>query len=323
LFSSPPDTGVTPQECTVARFTPTELADHLRDGLLSFPATAFTPELEFDEKRYREHVEWQAGYDVAGLFAAGGTGEGFSLDVAEAAAVVRAAVESSRPEVPVLASAGGWTRNAIANARAAEEAGAEGILVLPPYLTECDQAGLVEHVSAIAGATSLAIIVYNRGNAIYSAETMAILAERHENVIGFKDATGDIEHLASVYVRNGERLFYLGGLPTAETYALPLLQMGMSTYSSAMFNFVPEFALDFYAAVRAEDEPKVSRLVRDFVIPYLDLRDHKQGYGVSIVKAGLNVVGRSVGPVRPPLQDFTEAELAELDALVKTVQVSA
>jgi len=301
----------------VARFTPTELADHLRDGLLSFPVTAFTPDLEFDEKRYREHVEWQAGYGVAGLFAAGGTGEGFSLDVAESAAVVRAAVESSRPEVPVLASAGGWTRNAIANARAAEEAGAEGILVLPPYLTECDQAGLVEHVSAIASATNLAIIVYNRANAIYSAETMATLVERHENVIGFKDATGDIEHLASVYVRNGERLFYLGGLPTAETYALPLLQMGLSTYSSAMFNFVPEFALEFYRDVRAQDRAAVTDKLARFVLPYLEIRDRGRGYGVSIIKAGLRVTGRGVGPVRPPLHDLSAQDDADLLALIE------
>lgn len=307
----------------MARFTPTELADHLRDGLLSFPATAFTPELEFDEKRYREHVEWQAGFGVAGLFAAGGTGEGFSLDPAEVAAVVRSAVQSSRPEVPVLGSAGGWTRNAIANARAAEEAGAEGVLVLPPYLTECDQAGLLAHVSAIASATSLGIIVYNRGNAIYSAETMAVLTARHENVVGFKDATGDIEHLAAVYVRNGERLFYLGGLPTAETYALPLLQMGMSTYSSAMFNFVPEFALEFYRDVRAQDRAGVAEKLGRFVLPYLEIRDRGRGYGVSVIKAGLRVTGRGVGPVRPPLHDLSEHDDADLAALIERAGVRA
>lgn len=301
----------------MARFTPTELADHLKQGLLSFPATAFTPELEFDEPRYREHVEWQSGYDVGGLFAAGGTGEGFSLDTAEYQRVIRAAVESARPEVPVLASAGGWTRHAIANARAAEEAGAEGLLVLPPYLTECDQQGLVEHVSAIAASTRLAIIVYNRGNAIYSAATMAALAERHENVIGFKDATGNIEHLASVYARNGDRLFYLGGLPTAETWALPLLQMGMSTYSSAMFNFVPEFALEFYRAVRAQDRVAVTEKLSRFVLPYLDIRNRGRGYGVSIVKAGLRVTGRGVGPVRPPLQDLSAQDDADLLALIE------
>lgn len=118
----------------MTNFTPAELTAHLKDGLLSFPTTAFTSDLEFDESTYRDHVAWQASYDVGGLFAAGGTGEGFSLSPEENARVVRAAVESSRPEVPVLGSAGGGTKNAVANAQAAEEAGAEGLLVLPPYL---------------------------------------------------------------------------------------------------------------------------------------------------------------------------------------------
>ena len=305
----------------MTNFTPAELAAHLKDGLLSFPATAFDDELEFDEEAYREHVAWQASYDVGGLFAAGGTGEGFSLTVEENARVVRAAVEASRDEVPVLGSAGGWTKNAVANAQAAEEAGAEGLLVLPPYLTECTQEGLVGHVSAIAEATKLPLIVYNRANAVYSAETVGTLADRHENFIGFKDANGDIEHLAKVTARNGDRLFYLGGLPTAETYALPLLQMGMSTYSSAMFNFVPEFALEFYADVRRQDRAAVTEKLTRFVLPYLDIRDRGQGFGVSIVKAGIRAIGRSVGSVRPPLKNLSEQDLADLTALIDAAGV--
>ena len=305
----------------MTNFTPAELAAHLKDGLLSFPATAFDDELEFDEKAYREHVAWQASYDVGGLFAAGGTGEGFSLTVEENARVVRAAVEASRDEVPVLGSAGGWTKNAVANAQAAEEAGAEGLLVLPPYLTECTQEGLVAHVSAIAEATKLPLIVYNRANAVYSAETVGTLADRHENFIGFKDANGDIEHLAKVTARNGDRLFYLGGLPTAETYALPLLQMGMSTYSSAMFNFVPEFALEFYADVRRQHRAAVTEKLTRFVLPYLDIRDRGQGFGVSIVKAGIRAIGRSVGSVRPPLKNLSEQDLADLTALIDAAGV--
>ena len=152
----------------------------------------------------------------------------------------------SRRHCPRPASAGGSTAQAVENARAAEAAGAEGILLLPPYLTEADQGGLIDHVSAICRSTSLGVIIYNRANAIYKDTTVATLADRHENLIGFKDGVGDLEHDARVYAKLGDRLFYLGGLPTAETFALPLLQLGMSTYSSAMYNFVPQFALDFY-----------------------------------------------------------------------------
>ncbi|MGC0252188.1 5-dehydro-4-deoxyglucarate dehydratase [Pseudactinotalea sp. Z1748] len=307
----------------MSRFTPKELSDYLKDGLLSFPVTAFDADLELDEAAYSDHVSWQAGHDVGGLFAAGGTGEGFSLTPAEHRRVVELAVQASRPEVPVLGSAGGPTRLAIDQALGSEEAGAEGLLLLPPYLTECDQQGLLEHASAIIGATRLPAIVYNRANAIYSAETVATLSERHENFIGFKDGIGDIEHLTRVYARNGDRLFYLGGLPTAETFALPLLQLGLSTYSSAMFNFVPEFALEFYADVRRQDRAAVTEKLNRFVLPYLQIRDRGQGFGVSIVKAGMKAIGRDAGPVRPPLHDLPENDRQDLRALLESAGLAA
>lgn len=305
----------------VARYTPLELADTLKEGLLSFPVTAFDADLAVDETAYRTHLAWQASFPVAGLFAAGGTGEGFSLTPAESASVTRAAVEEVGDRVPVLASAAGSTAQAVQNARDAEAAGAEGLLLLPPYLTECDQEGLAAHVAAVCAATRLGVIVYNRANAVYSAETVARLAQRHPNFIGFKDAIGDIEQLTRVYTRNGDRLFYLGGLPTAEVYALPLLQLGMSTYSSAMYNFVPEFALAFYRDVRTQDRDAVTEKLERFVLPYLEIRNRVKGYGVSIIKGGLKAVGRDVGPVRTPLQDLTERDIADLSALIDAAGV--
>ena len=305
------------------RYTPSELAAALKDGLLSFPVTPFTADLAVDEERLHEHVDWQAGFGVSGLFAAGGTGEGFSLLPDERARVVATAVRAVAGRVPVLGSATGCTAQAVADVRAADEAGADGVLLLPPYLTECDQDGLAAHASAVLSATDLGVVLYNRGNARYAAGTVARLADAHPNLIGFKDGVGDLEQLARVITRNGDRLFYLGGLPTAETFALPLLQMGVSTYSSALYNFLPELALEFYRDVRANDTAAVTATLGRFVLPYLDLRDRVKGYGVSIVKAGLRSVGRDPGPVRPPLQDLTAADQAELDALVSRVAPAA
>ncbi|PSL51603.1 5-dehydro-4-deoxyglucarate dehydratase [Saccharothrix carnea] len=298
---------------------PAALADRLASGLLSFPVTHFDADLRFDEPRYREHLAWQASFDVAGLFAAGGTGEGFSLTPAEVDRVVRAAVDEVGGEVPVIAPATGATAVSVEQARAAEAAGASGVLLFPPYLTEASQRGLVEHVSAVCRATGLGVIVYSRANAVLTDTTVAELADRNPNLIGLKDGIGDIEQLTRTYARVGDRLMYIGGLPTAETFALPLLQLGVTTYSSALFNFVPEFALKFYAAVRAQDRTAVYGMLRDFVIPYLDLRDRQRGYAVSIVKAGLTAVGRDGGPVRPPLTDLTDDERARLAALVQQI----
>ena len=298
---------------------PDTLADRLKSGLLSFPVTHFDAELQFDEARYREHLAWQASFDVAGLFAAGGTGEGFSLTSAEMDRVVRVAVDEVADRVPVIAPATGGTAVSIAQAQAAQDAGASGILLMPPYLTEASQPGLVEHISAVCRSTDLGVIVYSRANAVLTDGTVAEVAERNPNLIGLKDGVGDIEQMTRTYARVGDQLIYVGGLPTAETFALPLLQLGVTTYSSALYNFMPEFALRFYAAVRAQDRAAVYQMLNDFVIPYLDIRDRARGYAVSIVKAGLTAVGRDGGRVRPPLSDLTDAELAELTALVDKV----
>jgi 5-dehydro-4-deoxyglucarate dehydratase len=303
----------------VTEYSPTDLAAQLKSGLLSFPVTHFTEDLGFDEGGYRKHLSWLAEYPVAGLFAAGGTGEGFSLTFEETDRVVRAAVDEVAGTVPVLAPATGGTAHAIAQAKAAEEAGADGLLLMPPYLTEASQAGLVEHVSRVCGATGLGVVVYSRANAVLNDVSVATLAERNPTLVGFKDGVGSIEQMTRTYARVGDRLTYVGGLPTAETFALPLLQLGVSTYSSALFNFLPGWAIEFYDAVRAEDRDEVYRRLREFVIPYLDIRDRTPGYAVSIVKGGLAAIGRPAGPVRPPLTDLRDEEVAELRDLIARV----
>jgi 5-dehydro-4-deoxyglucarate dehydratase len=303
----------------VTDYSPTDLATQLKSGLLSFPVTHFSDDLEFDEGAYRKHLAWLAEYPVAGLFAAGGTGEGFSLTLDETDRVVRAAVDEVAEIVPVLAPATGSTANAIAQAKAAEAAGADGLLLMPPYLTEGSQAGLIEHVSRVCESTNLGVVVYSRANAVLTDASVAELADRNSTLIGFKDGVGSIEQMTRIYARVGDRLIYIGGLPTAETFALPLLQLGVSTYSSALFNFVPQFAIDFYNAVLAQDRNEVYGRLNDFVIPYLDIRDRTSGYAVSIVKGGLAAIDRPAGPVRPPLSNLSDAEVAELRDLIARI----
>jgi 5-dehydro-4-deoxyglucarate dehydratase len=297
--------------------TPKEMATRIGSGLLSFPVTPFGADLSFNEARYRENLDWLCGYAVAGLFAAGGTGEFFSLNPAEVEQVVRIAVAETNGRVPVLAGAGYGTAIARDMAVAAERAGADGILLLPPYLMHSEQDGLAAHVEAVCAATRLGVIFYNRDSAILNETTLEQLCERCPNLVGYKDGVGDIELMTRVYVRLGDRLTYIGGLPTAETFALPYLEMGVTTYSSAVFNFVPEFATAFYAAVRRQDRQAVYAGLRDFILPLIAIRNRKKGYAVSIIKAGMKLVGRDSGPVRPPLTDLTVPELDELKGLVQ------
>lgn len=301
-------------------YSPQELAQKIGSGLLSFPVTAFDADSKFDETRYREHLSYLSSFDVAGLFAAGGTGEYFSLTNDEIKQVVTAAVDEVNGRVPVMSSAGGSVANGIAQAKIAEEAGAVGVLLFPPYLTEASQEGLEAYITAICESTTLGVVVYNRANMSLDADTVVRLTERLPHFIGFKDGIGSIDRLTRIRGAVGDRLAYIGGLPTAETYALPYLELGVTTYSSAMFNFVPEFALKFYAAVRARDRAFIDNALQSFVLPYLDIRDRKKGYAVSIVKAGLNAGDRPIGSVRAPLSDLTANETRELKTLIERIR---
>ncbi len=300
----------------MSKMTPQEMASRIGSGLLSFPVTPFKSDFSFDEATYRSNMDWLCGYDVAGLFAAGGTGEFFSLTPTEVPHVVKVAVEETKGRVPVLAGTGYGTAIAREIAIGAEKAGADGLLLLPPYLTHSEQEGLAAHVEAVCASVKIGVIVYNRDNAILQPDTVARLAERCPNLVGYKDGIGDIELMTRVYTKLGDRLTYVGGLPTAETFALPYLDMGVTTYSSAVFNFVPEFATRFYAAVRRRDHKVIHAGLKDFILPLIAIRNRKKGYAVSIIKAGMKVIGRDSGPVRPPLTGLTEAEMAELTALV-------
>jgi 5-dehydro-4-deoxyglucarate dehydratase len=227
------------------------------------------------------------------------------------------AVETCRDRVPILAGAGGPTRTAIAFAREAERLGAAGLLLLPHYLTEAPQDGLAAHVEAVCRAVRIGVVVYNRNVCRLNANTLERLAERCPNLVGFKDGIGEIELMVTIRRRLGERLAYLGGLPTAEVYAAAYKAIGVPVYSSAVFNFIPKTALSFYAAVVQDDPATSGRLLDEFFLPYLEIRNRRPGYAVSIVKAGVRLVGRDAGPVRPPLTDLLPAEVDELDALIR------
>lgn len=293
-----------------------EIKAKIGSGLLSFPVTDFGADGEFDAVSYAGRLQWLSSYRAAGLFAAGGTGEFFSIGYDEYDAVIRTAVENSAADVPVLAGVGYGTRMAVDLARRAEAAGAAGILVLPHYLMFAEEAGIVAHMTAICQAVGIGVIYYARDNTRLSPAGLEKLAELCPNFIGYKDGIGDVQLMQRVAYRLGDRLVHIGGLPTAEVFAQPYLEMGVTTYSSAVFNFVPELALRFYDAVRQRDAEVVDTLMTKFYLPLIELRDRKRGYAVSMIKAGADLVGRSAGRVRTPLTELDAADRETLAALI-------
>lgn len=293
-----------------------EIKSKIGSGLLSFPVTDFGADGEFDAASYARRLQWLSSYGAAGLFAAGGTGEFFSIGYDEYDAVIRTAVENSAADVPVLAGVGYGTRMAVDLAKRAEAAGAAGILVLPHYLMFAEEEGVVAHMKAICDAVGLGVIYYARDNTRLSPAGLEKLAEACPNFIGYKDGIGDLQLMQRVAHRLGDRVVHIGGLPTAEVFAQPYLEMGVTTYSSAVFNFVPELALRFYNAVRQRDTQMVDGLMKSFYLPLIDLRDKKRGYAVSMIKAGADLVGRSAGKVRTPLTELDAGDRKTLADLI-------
>ena len=296
---------------------PAALKSAISDGLLSFPLTDFTPDLAFDAEGYRKRLEWLMPFGATALFAAGGTGEFFSLAPREFRKVIEVASHTCSGKVPIIAGTGAGHALAIEFAREAEAAGASGLLLLPHYLTEANQAGLAAHVRAVCGAVKIGVIVYNRGACRLQPSTLESLAADCPNLVGFKDGIGDVELMVSIRRRLGDRFAYLGGLPTAEVFAPAYRAMGVPVYSSAVFNFIPATAMRFYRALVASDHATVDRLLDEFFLPYLAIRNKGEGYAVSIVKAGATVVGKTAGPVRPPISDLKPQEVEELAALIR------
>jgi 5-dehydro-4-deoxyglucarate dehydratase len=295
-------------------------ADRL-DGLLFFPVTAFGADGSLDLDAFRAHVRAGVDAGAAAVFACCGTGEFHALSPEEFGACVAAAVEETAGRVPVVAGAGYGTALALQYARRAEEAGADGLLAMPPYLVVADQAGLLRHYTALAAGTGLDVIVYQRDNAVFTPETVVALAQV-PNIIGLKDGVGDLDLMQRIIsaVRTdlpGRDFLYFNGLPTAELTGLAYRGIGVRLYSSAVFAFSPEIALAFHRALTTGDDATVDKLIDGFYRPLVNLRNQGRGYAVSLVKAGVRMRGLDAGGVRPPLSEPSPAHLKELGELIE------
>lgn len=289
----------------------------LQDGLLSFPVTDMDENGQFRADTYAERIAWFVDHGVSAVFVAGGTGEFFSLSKEEYSEIVKVATETVKGKVPVISSAGRSIPEAIEFARIAEDAGIDALLLMPPYLTDSPQQGIHDYAKTILLNTNLPVIFYNRSNGVLSAEYIQSLADACPNLIGIKDGTSNMQELNMIIRSVGDRLSYIGGAPTAEIISEAYLSIGVNTYSSAVFNFVPELAQHFYTSLRAGDQATVQKLLKTFFIPFVQLRSRSKGYAVSLIKAGARIIGREAGDVRAPLVMPTSSEVSVLERIIQ------
>ncbi|MGP3928560.1 5-dehydro-4-deoxyglucarate dehydratase [Nonomuraea sp. KM88] len=291
------------------------------DGVLFFPVTPFGADGDLAEPALARHVAAGVAAGAGGVFTACGTGEFSALDLDEYTRVMAVSVRAAKGRVPVFGGAGGPLPAAKAIARAAAAQGADGLLLMPPYLVTGPAGGLVRYAREVAEAGDLPVIIYQRGTARFTPEAVAELAQV-PHVIGFKDGLGDFDLLQRIILtvrQSTDKPFtFFNGLPTAELTVPAYRGLGVNLYSSAVFAFAPEISLAFYKAVTGGDEVLVQRLLTHFYLPLVELRDLVPGYAVSLVKAGVRIRGLEAGGVRPPLVDPSPEHVATLERLITT-----
>lgn len=297
----------------------------LHDRVLFFPVTPFGPDPDDGVQGdvLAELVTDRLVDRPGGVFVACGTGEFHAMDLAEHDVAVRATVEAVDGQVPVIAGAGGPLPFARAFARQAQAAGADGLLLMPPYLVGGSSDGMVAYAEQVAAASELPIVLYQRSQVRYTTDAIRRLAQ-NPRIVGLKDGTGDFDLVQRLVLalrdelggQVGDGFTLFNGLPTAEFTATAYLGLGVDRYSSAAFCFIPEVATAFHTAYVEGDTRRQGELLNGFYAPLVRLRDQVPGYAISLVKAGVRLRGLDTGSVRAPLTDPTPEHLDELEKLI-------
>ncbi|MCC8194375.1 MAG: 4-hydroxy-tetrahydrodipicolinate synthase, partial [Deltaproteobacteria bacterium] len=214
-----------------------------------------------DEEKYREFVEWQITEGIDGLVPCGTTGESATLTHKEHEEVIRICIDQVKKRVPVIAGAGSNnTTEAIRLTKFAKEAGADAALHITPYYNKPTQRGLFEHFKAIGEAVDLPLIVYNvpgRTSVNVAPATMARMFREIPNVVGVKEATGDMIQVSNIMELCGGDFDVLSG---DDFTVLPLLALGGTGVISVVSNILPKKMAALCAAFRAGDLAKARKL---------------------------------------------------------------
>ncbi len=256
-------------------------------------------------------VDWQIEQGVDGIVAVGTTGESATLDVPEHVAVIAACVKAAKGRVPVVAGAGGnATSEALELTKASADAGADALLHVTPYYNRPSQEGLFRHFEAIAKATKLPIILYNvptRTACDLLTETVVRLAD-FDNIIGIKDATGNLVRGSELVAKVGDKLTILSG---DDGTAFPLYACGARGVISVVSNVAPRAMSDMWDAVKAGDWARAKQ--RHFELRVLNAMLFFEP-SPAPAKAALSILGRCTLDVRLPLVPATPGLVEQLRA---------
>ncbi len=290
------------------------LRERLR-GVLGFPITPFRSDLSLDLDALAENVDEMARHPFCALVAAGGTGEVYSLTPQEIEDVVRVTVEAAAGRMPVIGGAGFNLVTGCDIARRIEKAGADIVLVLPPYYINSPEDGLFEYYRVIANSTGLPLMLYSRDWAAFTPQQVAKLADLVPTLEYWKDGQGDARKYQRIMQHVGDRLAWLGGL--GDDCVPAYFAIGVQAYTSSISNIAPRVSLELAEAAIAHDTARLNVLMAKYVHPLFALRERSRGYEVAVTKAAMEMMGRKAGPVRPPLTACREQDIEDIRSLME------
>lgn len=282
-------------------------------GVIAFPVTPFKDDLSLDLPGLHVNLNKLLEYPVSAIVAAGATGEMYSLTPAEYLRVIELTALAVEDRVPVIAGVGFGQRLGVEMAQAAEKAGADGLLVFPPYYQQADDEGLFEYYRSIAKATRLGMIVYSRDWTRFTPAMVERLTSL-TNLVAWKDGHGDVRQLQSLMHRVGERLVWIGG--AGDDMVGVYYSTGIRAFTSSIASIAPALSLKLHELAAANDTEALAELLETCVIPLYELRSRRRGYEVSAMKAMMDMIGLNGGPVRPPLVNVSPRELDELRTIL-------
>ena len=297
--------------------TPRDFARQLT-GVFGFPVTPFRQDLSLDLAALERNVDEMAAHPFCAMVATGGTGELYSLTAQETEDVVRTAVQAANGRMPIVAGTGFNVSLGVDIARRAEKAGAQCLLVLPPYYSNAPEEGLFAYYEAIGKATDLPLMIYSRDWANFSPDQVSRLADRVPTLAAWKDGQGNGMRYGRIMQKVGDRLAWLGGL--GDDCVPVYFAVGVQAYTSSISNISPKVSLALAKAGMVRDFTEITSLMNRFVNPLYALRERVKGYEVAVMKTAMEMMGKPAGPVRPPLENTRPQDMKDLERIVATYQ---
>jgi 5-dehydro-4-deoxyglucarate dehydratase len=286
-------------------------------GILGFPVAPMDASGKIDEKALEINIQFLMEEGLSSIFIGCGSGEFHAISNEEYTKMLEVSIATVKGRVPVYTGVGGNITHALLQAELSEKLGADGYLLLPPYLIEPEQEGLYQYLSTIVGSTGLNAIVYQRDNSVLTLETLQRLIE-FPQVVGLKDGLGNMELNIELTQTVGDRLGWLNGMPMAEVTMPAYVNLGFNSYSSAISNYIPHISRLFYDALLNQNKELVNDLYKHVILPISRIRRQRKGYAVSLIKAGMEIVGLPVGTkVRPPIIPVEQEHYQLLEQIIK------